>query len=103
MACHLAIELSSIPVELRALVCDYAEIFSLQQPTANQLSRFDQIIEQSCEDSRLHFWLSEVEHILGHHLGYFEDDLKQQYMNQKAKRREHFVDTDTSVNESGVS
>lgn len=96
MVCHVAPSLSEVPNELRELVHEYASIFQQECPTELQWSRFYQIIDQSCGDPRLHFWLSEVEHILGHELGFLSDDLSERYENQKAKYRERFggVDTD---------
>ena len=97
MQCHATSqEISTIPDEIRESVREYVDIFTAKQPTQQQLSRLEQILDDACHNSRLHFWISEAEHILGHQLGYFEKDLNEQYLDQKAKNREQFggIDTD---------
>lgn len=87
-------ELSVSSSKLSELVNEYACLFTLPTFDEAQSNRFNEILELACENSQLHFWLSEVEHILGHELGYFEHDLSKKYSDQKAQVREHFIPLD---------
>lgn len=75
--------------EIIAFVEEYAVLTSSNSLSDKQAQRLCEILELSQNISLLAFWLNEVDHFIGHHLGYLDEKDRRQYGNQQALLREH--------------
>jgi hypothetical protein len=79
---------SSTPA-LMEIVLEYAELASIQNPSEVQADRLGEILSIASENELLNFWLTEMDHFMGHHLGLLNEDHRESYKDQQALLREH--------------
>ena len=88
------------------LVSEYAKLASLLTLSEQQKIRLQEILDLSVEDEILNFWITEVDHIISHKLGFLNKNSIQDYQNQKALLREHLGDAivnDPTINQGKAS
>ena len=81
--------LSKSSPEIVELAVEYAELSSRMNPSPDEDDRLGEILALATEDEVLSFWLTEIDHILAHHLGFLTDEARQSYEDQQALLREH--------------
>lgn len=80
--------LNSTP-ELMNTIRDYYRLRSLPNLSEQQADRVGEILELAKTNEVADFWITEVEHALGHHLGLLDKSCRQSYQNQQAFLREY--------------
>lgn len=78
--------------EVSELAIKYGQLSSLPQLTDEQSDQLQAILDRACEDGALSFWISELDHILGHETGLLNPDCRREYNNEKSLLQEHFVE-----------
>jgi hypothetical protein len=71
------------------IIFEYYKIASLDDLKENESKRINEILEQATRDNLLDFWISEIDHLLGHRLGLLDDMRRKSYADQKAMLREY--------------
>jgi hypothetical protein len=82
--------LSQSPPEIMQIVLEYGKLATLINPSEAEADRLADILADACENDVLSFWLAEVDHCLGHHLGLLDEDDREDYLDQQALLRERF-------------
>ena len=80
--------LSSTP-ELMSTIREYYRLRSLPNLSEQQADRIGEILELATTNRDVDFWITEVDHALGHHLGLLDESCRQSYQNQQALLREY--------------
>jgi hypothetical protein len=80
--------LSQLQSELRTAL-EYGRLSSLPSPSDGELARIGEILDQATDNSILHFWLVEIDHFLGHHLGLLDEDDRESYKDQQVLIKEY--------------
>jgi hypothetical protein len=75
--------------EIMALALEYSQLASRPHPSDEESDRLADILAMAVNDDILSFWLTEVDHCLGHHLGFLNEDHRESYMDQQSLLREH--------------
>jgi hypothetical protein len=70
-------------------VLEYANLAALPQPSAQQEERLGEILAKAVDDEVLSFWITEVDHLLGHYLNLLDEDDRESYQDQQALLREY--------------
>lgn len=78
---------SSPAVMQRAL--EYANLAALPNPSEQQANRLGEILEEAVENEILSFWITEIDHFLGHYLDLLDDNSRESYQDQQALIREY--------------
>ncbi|MEM9807386.1 MAG: hypothetical protein AAF959_19150 [Cyanobacteria bacterium P01_D01_bin.56] len=78
--------------EVSRLAVEYGQLSALSELTDKQGDRLQEILDLACEDGALSFWISELDHILGHELGLLNPDCRRDYDNKKALLREYSME-----------
>jgi len=81
--------INPIPQSTLEIIHEYYKIASLYDLKENESKRMDEILEQATRDNLLDFWISEIDHLLGHRLGLLDDMKRKSYADQKAMLREY--------------
>lgn len=63
---------------------EYARLAALPHPTEAEKNQLGQILEQAVEDEIISFWIAEIDHLLGHHLGLLDESARETYRDQQA-------------------
>ncbi len=71
------------------LIIEYAMLASLTELNRQQEEKLSEILEQASQSETIAFWIAEVDHILGHSLGFLKPQDRHSYEDQKAWLREH--------------
>ena len=74
------------------LAIEYGQLSALPELNDRQEERMQEILDLACEDGALSFWISELDHVLGHELGLLSPDHCRDYSNQKALLREYSME-----------
>lgn len=69
--------------ELHPVAIEYGLLNMLEQPSDAQNDRIQEILDEAAEDNVLGFWVSEVNHILGHRQGWLDDTCRKDYERKK--------------------
>ena len=83
------------------MAIEYGQLISLPKLTDTQGERLQEILDCACDDGALSFWISELDHILGHETGLLNPDSRKEYDNKKALLQEYFTafqDTNATSN-----
>jgi hypothetical protein len=75
--------------EIMALALEYSQLAALPNPSDEESDRLADILGMATNDDILNFWLTEVDHCLGHHLGFLNEDHRESYRDQQSLLREH--------------
>jgi hypothetical protein len=78
--------------EVSELAIKYGQLSSLPQLTDAQSDQLEEILDRACDDGALSFWISELDHVLGHETGLLNPDCRREYNNEKSLLQEHFVE-----------
>jgi hypothetical protein len=81
--------INPIPQSTLEIIREYYKIASLYDLKENESKRINEILEQATRDNLLDFWISEIDHLLGHRLGLLDDMKRKSYADQKAMLREY--------------
>jgi hypothetical protein len=79
--------------EIMQLALEYANLAALPIPLEQQADRLGEILEQAVNNRVLSFWITEIDHMLGHHLGLLNEDARESYRDQQVLLRE-YVETE---------
>lgn len=79
--------------EVMQLALEYANLAALPVPSEQQADRLGEILEQAANNQILGFWVTEIDHMLGHHLGLLNEDARESYRDQQVLLRE-YVETE---------
>jgi hypothetical protein len=74
------------------MAIDYGQLISLPELTEAQEDRLQEILDYACDDGALSFWISEIDHIVGHQMGLLNPDCRKDYENKKALLKEYFME-----------
>jgi hypothetical protein len=74
------------------MAIDYGQLISLPELTEAQEDRLQEILDYACDDGALSFWISEIDHIIGHQMGLLNPDCREDYDNKKALLKEYFME-----------
>lgn len=77
---------------VREMAIDYGQLISLPELTEAQGDRLQEILDYACHDGALSFWISEIDHIVGHQMGLLNPDCRKDYENKKALLKEYFME-----------
>jgi len=80
---------SKFSPEIRAIVLEYAKLSSQDVLSESEADRLGDILTVAADNEELNFWLTEVDHVLGHAMGFLTDKARQSYEDQQALLREH--------------
>jgi hypothetical protein len=80
--------LNSTP-ELMNTIREYYQLRSLPNLSEQQEDRVGEILELATTNRVVDFWITEVDHALGHRLGLLDESCRQSYQNQQALLREY--------------
>jgi hypothetical protein len=83
---------SSFSPKIRAKVLEYAKLSAQGALSESEADCLEQILTIAAEDEELNFWLTEIDHVLGHEMGFLTDEARQSYEDQQALLREHHGD-----------
>lgn len=75
--------------EIMQRALEYATLAALVNPSKQQADHLGEILEESNNNPILNFWMIEVDHFLGHHLGLLDEDDRESYRDQQALLREY--------------
>ncbi len=75
--------------EVLKLAQEYYRLRVLPSLPEQQADRVGKILEQAMYDRGLDFWLTEIEHSLGHRLDLLTTERRQDYEDQRSLLREH--------------
>jgi predicted MPP superfamily phosphohydrolase len=75
--------------EVMAIALEYSQLASSPNPSDEECDRLSDILTMATNNDTLNFWLTEVDHCLGHHLGLLNEDHRDSYMDQQSLLREH--------------
>lgn len=75
--------------EIMSLVLEYAKLASLPRLSELEESRFEEILTVAEDNEIVHFWLTEIDHVLGHYLGLLDEDDRESYRDQQAVMKEY--------------
>jgi hypothetical protein len=75
--------------EVMQLALEYANLAALPIPLEQQADRLGEILEQAMDNRVLSFWITEIDHMLGHHLGLLDEDARESYRDQQVLLREY--------------
>ena len=78
--------------EVSELAIEYGELISLPQLTDAQGERLQEILDCACDNGALSFWISELDHVIGHEIGLLNPDCRRDYDNKKALFKEYFME-----------
>ena len=78
--------------QVSRLAIEYGQLSALPELNDRQEKRMQEILDLACEDGALSFWISELDHVLGHELGLLSPDYRRDYNNQKALLREYMLE-----------
>lgn len=81
--------LSQSTPEIMEMALEYGQLSSLPNPSEEEIDKLTAILATATENDILSFWIAEVDHCLGHHLGFLNEDSRECYMDQQALLREH--------------
>jgi hypothetical protein len=87
---------SQSPPEIMEIVLEYARINSRCDRRHKDELLMDEIMKAAEENPILEFWLSEIDHILGHQQGNLNEDARDSYEDQHAVLRE-YLSHNTSI------
>ena len=73
------------------MAIEYGQLTWLPKLTDAQGDRLQEILDAACENGALSFWISEIDHILGHEMGLLSPKHRREYDDKKALLREHFT------------
>lgn len=73
------------------MAIEYGRLARLPKLTDTQGDRIQAILDAACENGALSFWISEIDHILGHEMGLLGPEHRRDYDDKKALLREHFT------------
>jgi hypothetical protein len=71
------------------LVLEYGELSAREHLSEEDADRMAEILILATNDPILDFWLSEIDHCLGHHLGLLENKHRNYYRDQQALLSEY--------------
>ncbi|WOD37340.1 hypothetical protein [Nodosilinea sp. E11] len=74
------------------MAIDYGQLISLPELTEAQEDRLQEILDHACNDGALSFWISEIDHVIGHQMGLLNPDCRKDYENKKALLKEYFTE-----------
>lgn len=74
------------------LAKEYGTLASLSTLSDQQQLRLQEIFELAAENEVLDFWITEIDHVVGHELGILDKNARADYQNQQALLREHLGD-----------
>lgn len=81
--------LSQSTPKIMETALEYSQLAFLPHPSAEESDKLAAILATAIENEVLSFWIAEVDHCLGHHLGLLNEDSRESYMDQQALLREH--------------
>jgi hypothetical protein len=81
--------MNEIPESTFKIVHEYYELGLLYSLDETQSTRVDEILKQAIDNNLLNFYISEIDHLLGHRLGLLEDIKRESYADQRAMLREY--------------
>ena len=88
----LASILDATTDEVRELAIEYGQLISLLKLTDMQGERLQEILDCACDNGALSFWISELDHVIGHETGLLNPDCRRDYDNKKALFKEYFME-----------
>jgi hypothetical protein len=71
------------------IVYEYYNLALLSEVSEAESIRINEILDLATKDNLINFWLSEIDHLLGHRLGLLDDPNRKSYADQKAMLREY--------------
>ncbi|MBD1844197.1 hypothetical protein H6F89_12460 [Cyanobacteria bacterium FACHB-63] len=71
------------------IALEYGELSRRSSLSEAEATRLDEILTQAITDSELSFWITEIDHILGHDLEVLREVDRSSYQNQYALLQEH--------------
>lgn len=81
--------LSQSSPEVMVLTLEYAKLAALPNRSIQEDDRLGEILEVATYSEILSFWIVEVDHFLGHHLGLLDEDARESYRDQQALLRDY--------------
>lgn len=76
------------------LVLEYAKLAIQPSLTDPEADRLGEILEMATENPTLNFWITELEHLVSHHVRLLNEDDRESYKDQQAMMREYGVQND---------
>lgn len=76
--------LSMSSPQVMDLAFEYAKLAAAQSRSEDQNDRLAQILEAATQSEILDFWVTEVDHFVGHYLGLLDSDHRKLYKDQQA-------------------
>jgi hypothetical protein len=77
--------------DILKLAREYYQLRVLPDLSDPQADRLGEILNQAIADRLLDFWITEVEHSLGHNLALLTSDRRHDYEDQRARLREYLI------------
>jgi hypothetical protein len=71
------------------IIYEYYELALLSELNEAESIIINEILDLATKDNLINFWLSEIDHLLGHRLGLLDDPNRKSYADQKAMLREY--------------
>jgi hypothetical protein len=81
--------LSQSTLEIMTLALTYGRLASLPNPSNEEQQQLADILAIAIDNEILNFWITEVDHSLGHQMGFLDEDCRESYKDQQALLREH--------------
>jgi hypothetical protein len=75
--------------DVMKLALEYARLASLPQLSEKDANRLEEILAIANHIDILNFWITEVDHILGHHLDLLDEDNRESYQDQQALLKDY--------------
>ena len=80
------ITVSELPIQL---ALEYGKLTLHPNISEHEANRIEEIMALACDDPLLDFWLSEIDHCIGHRLGLLDGENLEIIRNQEALLREY--------------
>jgi hypothetical protein len=84
--------------EIMKLALEYSQLAALPSMSEQQANRLGELLAIASDSIILSFWISEIDHTIGHHLGLLDDASRHTYRSQQALLREHLGEEQLSPN-----